>query len=177
VPSDDSGLTPSGRRKWIRSNAMYLRFDQQYEVEPSGCWIWKRFLSEGYGVVKVGHRAIRAHRFSYERANGPIPKGAVIRHKCDRTNCVNPDHLEIGTQADNVRDAVERGRAKGAPGVRNAKAKLTPDQIIEIRRRSEAGETRVTLAAAFGVAPTMISNIARGVNWKHVHEEAHAVIG
>lgn len=164
-----SGVAQRKRKPWVRSTSMYANFHDQYDVdEASGCWIWRRFLNGGYGAVKIGHRSIRAHRYSYELHRGPIPEGAVVRHRCDRTSCVNPDHLEIGTQADNVRDAVERGRARGAPGARNAKAKLTPEQVLEIRRRSDNGETRIALSREYGVAATMISNIARGESWRCV---------
>lgn len=165
-----TGLTPKGRKTWQRRNSMHVLFDQNYTVDENGCWIWNRHLNGGYGVLKIGHDAVKAHRYSYVRTFGPIPKGAVVRHECDRTSCVNPSHLRLGTQADNVRDAVERGRARGPVGIRNPKAKLTEEQVLEIRQRSAAGETAASLSRHFGVVPQMVSNIVRGLNWKHVSD-------
>lgn len=81
------------------------------------CWVWKAGKNNGYGQIsgnyKGKYRSALAHRFSYELHYGPIPKGLLVRHKCDNPACVNPRHLIVGTHADNTRDTVERGRARG----------------------------------------------------------------
>jgi hypothetical protein len=90
-------------------------------MDDRGCWEWVGANKEGYGIVgfwdskKKITRTVKAHRISWELKNGPIPKlagihGGVIRHTCDNRSCVNPNHLLLGTQADNVKDQVERGR-------------------------------------------------------------------
>lgn len=155
------------RRKSARV-LMRNDFSSQYAIDESGCWLWRRSLIGGYGSLRVGGKRGKAHRFSYQLHFGSIPDGLVVRHKCDRPSCVNPLHLELGTQVDNIADAVARGRARGAVGERNHHAKLNRSQVIEIRRRSDLGESRVSLSKAFGVASTMISNIARGQSWKDV---------
>lgn len=85
-------------------------------VEKSdGCWLWKGARQRsGHGNVNVGGgKHDRAHRVSYRLTYGDIPSGMVVRHRCDNSSCVRPDHLELGTQADNVRDMWERGQPRG----------------------------------------------------------------
>lgn len=85
----------------------------QYDVDPdTGCWIWQRALSDtGYGSVQMDNGKIgSAHRASYELHVGPIPEGMEVRHACHRRACINPEHLSVGTRADNMRDMVAAGR-------------------------------------------------------------------
>ena len=86
--------------------------------DMSGCWIWTGSLNTGgYGQIKQArsNKKILAHRLSYQINRGPIPDGAVVLHKCDNTRCVNPDHLFLGTQSDNMLDAMRKGRLKEPP--------------------------------------------------------------
>ncbi len=86
------------------------RFEAKFYVTP-GCWIWTGSKAgNGYGQIWKDGRLARVNRVSYELYIGPIPDGLVVRHKCDVRLCVNPDHLEVGTHADNARDMIERGR-------------------------------------------------------------------
>lgn len=141
---------------------VFEQFDDYAMPEPnSGCHIWMACLNEnGYGVVRVNGRSRLAHRISLMRVNGEYPAGNVLHH-CDVPACVNPDHLYIGTQLDNVRDMDRRGRRKNAPrsGMDHHNAKLTPDQVAEAR--SFVGPARI-LASKFGVTPEQINNIRRG---------------
>lgn len=132
------------------------------KVDKSGdCWLWTGTRDRiGYG--HLGARWARpdtlAHRISWRIANGPIPHGLMVLHKCDVRPCVNPDHLYLGTQKENARDRHERGRAAPMPSRR----KLTDEQVAEIRSSDE--KLRV-LAERFGVGVSTIGAVRTGQNW------------
>lgn len=113
------------------------------------------------------HFALFAHRISWEIHNGPIPNGLRILHKCDNPKCVNPDHLFIGTQLDNIADMVAKGR--NVRGVKFSHAKLNAEKVIKIRGLYERGDrTMQSLAYEFEVSRTLISKVISGKNWTHV---------
>lgn len=92
-----------------------LRFEQSIERIPiGGCWLWMRSTGNyGYGQFALTpQRQVRAHRYSYEARHGPIPAGMVVCHRCDNPCCVNPEHLFLGTQRDNIQDCIQKGRFK-----------------------------------------------------------------
>lgn len=94
---------------------VWPRFDGQVQ-KSDGCWLWTGHVNTwGYGNIRVNGRWALTHRLAWERANGPIPEGLSILHRCDDPRCVRPDHLYAGTQRENVRDQVERGRKRGMP--------------------------------------------------------------
>lgn len=143
----------------------------QYVRKGDGCWEWTGARSSGYGTFGLTRDImVGAHRFSYEFANGPIPSGLQVCHTCDNKPCVRPDHLFLGTAADNAADMDAKGRRKpaGAVGSSNSHVKLTEDQVREIRLRRAAGEQAKSLAAEFGVSDTLVSYIARRTVWRHV---------
>jgi hypothetical protein len=132
---------------------------------PDDCWIWiGAKMSRGYGVISKGHhvegRAL-AHRISYEMQNGPIPDAALfVCHRCDTPDCVNPHHLFLGTNADNVRDCYAKGR-RTAP----RSPKLSEQNIVAIRA---SGVSCLTLADQFSVHHSTITSIRRRKTWKNV---------
>lgn len=131
-----------------------------------GCWLWTRGRSgTGYGRVWHGGSRCVAHRVVYEIQNGPIPIGMVVCHKCDNPLCCNPNHLFIGTQADNIADMIAKGRAVNLKGERHGRAKVTSEQARMIR--SDRRPQRI-IAAHYGIAPTTVSAIQRRVNWRDV---------
>lgn len=130
--------------------------------------------SNGYGNVKVRGKTRKAHREAYEAINGEgSAAGFVIRHRCDTPACVNPDHLEIGTHADNVHDCVNRGRHRHGDrqGSANFNAKLTDVDVSYIRSVYVLGHPelgRTALARKFGVSPSAIGRIISRKQWWHV---------
>lgn len=136
--------------------------------KTDGCWCWTAALNRenGYGRFKVHGKMVGAHRFSYMLSYGPIPEGLVICHKCDNPPCVRPDHLFPGTHKDNGRDKVEKGRALS--GIRNAFAKLTDEQVSEIRHLDISGIPQREIALRFSLAQTTVSRIVRASAWRHI---------
>lgn len=100
-------------RKWTPPEE---RFHSRYSVDESGCWIWQGATTNaGYGKIAVHGTLILSHRFSWELHHGPIPEGLYVCHHCDNPQCVNPDHLFVGTAQDNVNDMMAKGRHRTAP--------------------------------------------------------------
>lgn len=139
---------------------------------PDECWLWRSVVNNrGYGKFVVGSRTdgtsrmAYAHRHAYELVNGPIPFGLVVRHKCDVPACVNPAHLETGTQSQNMRDCFERGRARmpDSRGENHGNVKLTDMQVAEIRAKyNEGGRSQRSLASEYGVHQAQIHRVIRG---------------
>lgn len=137
--------------------------------EPNACWLWNKYADEyGYGDFVVGrHPAykrnlkIAAHRVAFMLSYNQAPD--VVRHTCDNPSCCNPKHLIGGSHADNVRDRVERGRS--AVGVKNGRAKLTEDQVREIRNSTKP---KMALARDYGVNQKVIFDIKRKNTWRHI---------
>jgi hypothetical protein len=138
------------------------------------CWEWKSSLyPNGYGQVWFEGRKQLAHRVVYELVIGPIPEGegphgTCVCHRCDNRKCVNPKHLFLGSQKENVRDRDEKGRAARLKGEAHGRAKLTADQVREIRRLRAEGLTLKIIADMFGVHLSQISNVVRGKQWAHL---------
>jgi hypothetical protein len=120
----------------------FNRIRERIETDASGCWIWQGTAdADGYGAIRVGEKVWRTHRVTYTVIHGPIPRGKVVRHKCDNARCCNPMHLEIGDHEDNTQDIVDRGRAKK----RRILGEEQKAQILALRR---AGATKRAIAEA-----------------------------
>lgn len=142
---------------------------------PKECWPWtgcQEFY--GHGAIYAGKedgRPIRwkAHRVAWMLAHdgAPPPPELKVRHTCDNPPCQNPAHLLLGTQADNIRDMIERGRdrKRGRPGEQHHGVKITALQVAEIRARVAAGEMQKTLVPIYGISKAQVSRIVRGDRW------------
>ena len=93
-----------------KNKPLFCRFANSYKIEEDKCWNWQGAICVGYGSIGDNNGRRGTHRYSWELSNGPIPKGLCVLHKCDNRQCVNPDHLFLGTKGDNNRDRVKKGR-------------------------------------------------------------------
>lgn len=149
----------------------------RFSPKPDGCWEWVGCLEQGYGRFMLGRsrRNIRAHRWSYERAYGPVPLGKEVCHVCDNPRCVRPSHLRAWPHEQNIQDMKEKGRAdrtKKARGERNGNSGLTNEQVICIMARLlTKRETRSEIARSFNIRPQSVSRIWTGARWAHLFKE------
>ncbi len=144
----------------------WLKVDQS--AGPNGCWIWLAgHFTNGYGQFWVPFQSVLAHRFSWELANGPIPRGLWVCHHCDNRPCVNPAHLFLATSAGNTQDSVNKGRR--ARGETHGRSKLTKEEVLEIRKEyAHGGMLQQELADAYEVTDVTISHIVRRKTWRHI---------
>jgi len=139
------------------------RFNMQVD-KTDGCWMWKGTISQGrYGQFGWNYRTLSAHRASYLLHVGEIPDGMFVCHRCDVPACVNPEHLFLGTASDNSRDAAQKGRHY--VGEKNARAKITESQALEIRALSLPAPD---IAKMYGLCPSTVYRIKNGTYWKHI---------
>lgn len=134
------------------------------EKLEGGCWLFSGALSgDGYGSIGYAGAVWKAHRLAWRLWRGQIPAGMVICHKCDVRNCVNPRHLFIGSQHDNVADMISKGRFQASRGASNGRAKLTARQASAIRRSKEPA---AVVAARYGVRTSHVYRIRRNLSWR-----------
>jgi hypothetical protein len=157
-----------GRGRNEKGLSVPERFWSKVQKQTDGCWFWAGVKDAGgYGRFFVGGKLISAHRYSYEYHVEPIPDGLVVRHYvCDNRACVNPDHLKVGTKADNTNDMKRSGRM--ARGVQLSN--LTDVAVLKIRQFYRDGTPPKVLAEKFGLKTGAIAPILTGENWSHVAE-------
>ena len=152
------------------------------------CWVWTGAKGDGgYGRFWHEGRGRQAHRFAWESVNGPIPAGLFVCHTCDNPPCVKPGHLFLGTNRENMHDALAKGRinpamfdgtmasiggrARGANPLRgeaHPRARLTERDVREVRRRYALGESQRDIAKATGISRSHVGEIVRRERWSHV---------
>lgn len=140
-------------------------------TDKSGdCWVWTGGrVAQGYGRLRVNGKDLAAHRMAWVRASGPIPAGLLVCHRCDNRKCVRPDHLFLGTVADNNRDKKIKG------GLRGYRIKLRPDDVREIRAINPRTRAEIQRTAKqFSVSELTIHRVVQRVIWSEPEFEPEA---
>ncbi len=151
--------------------SLQQRFEDKVELIPfSTCHWWTGATHDGgYGIFNTDHKSDRAHRVSYELYVREIPNGLFVCHKCDNRLCVNPDHLFVGTNQDNMDDMYRKNRNNQPKGENHFCAKLTEEDVIRIRLLFKGGNYSITgLAKKFGVSYGPIWSIVHRKTWRHI---------
>ncbi len=142
------------------------------KLGPNDCWEWGGYIEQdGYGRLSYkGERHWLAHRVAWLLTNGEIPEGMCVLHECDNPPCVNPNHLFLGTYADNAADRDNKGRGKlpGIKGEQHWRSKLTVEDVIEIRSMLSNGCKLAHVAGIFDIAQSTASQIKTRQRWAHV---------
>jgi hypothetical protein len=151
------------------------------KVEKSDCWLWLAAKTDkGYGVFSVDGRTKKAHRLAYELTRGEIPHGLCVLHRCDTPACCNPNHLFLGTRAENNSDMMAKGRhVSGGThkqpshcayqrGESHHAAKMTEDMVRIMRADRLSGASFSVLGEKYGVAGSAAYKICKGLLWKHI---------
>lgn len=150
-------------------NITFERLFSKAEILDSGCIQWTAAKNKfGYGKIACGKgRWGLAHRVAWAAANGAIPEGMEVCHRCDNRACINPDHLFLGTHAENMRDCKNKGRAKAHRGESNPRSKLTESDVLAIRSSSLSSDDE---SIVYGVSSVLVRKIRQRKLWKHLPE-------
>jgi hypothetical protein len=145
-------------------------FDGIGQKQPNGCIPWAKSVRNGWHgqIGKGGHACgmLVASRVAYDLMVGHIPDGMHVLHRCDNPRCVNPTHLFLGTQTDNMADKTAKGRQR--KGEQCYQAKLTADAVREIRARAAAGEGQESISREFKVSKATVCMVVKRKRWAHV---------
>lgn len=137
------------------------------------CIEWQGWHTKaGYGQLTRDGKKIYAHRDAWEKANGPIPKGMHVLHRCDNPPCVNPEHLFLGTHTDNMHDMIAKGRnsfiAKAPRGAEHPASKLTDTAVIWMRYLRSLGFTHQRISEIVGGSRRNVASVCAGLTWTHL---------
>ena len=150
------------------------RLTAKIRTTDNGCWQWTGSTSRlGYGNFWVEGKCEKAHRAAYMHWVGPIPDGMIVRHKCDNRGCVNPEHLLIGTQQDNMNDMKARGRSRKNRGEDSPNVKLNASDVYAIR--SHGGMLK-DISKQYGISIAQAHRIRTRTSWSHLPERSGRAI-
>lgn len=153
----------------MSSQEAEIFFWARVEIVEFGCWVWLRGTNRsGYGIMRLNNQHHICQRFAWLLTRGEIPNKLQVLHKCDNPPCVRPDHLFLGTMADNQRDKIEKGRQWRPIGSLNVKAVLSPDDVLRIRSELVSGANRSAIAKKNNVSESTIYRIQSKNIWKSV---------
>lgn len=152
------------KEKWSNEdfNLKIKESFDRFAIKKDGCWDWDGCKANGYGVFRLRGKHYKAHRASWVIANGDIPKGIFVLHKCDNPPCSNPEHLFLGTAVDNSRDKLRKNRRTGGE-------KLSEEQVKEIRNLLKMGVTGVRIQKDYSISETTVTNIKLNRTWKDIN--------
>lgn len=149
----------------MKKRRSFLEHLRDITPDENGCWLWDGVIEpkKGYGHASLNGERYWAHRLSYMHHRGAIPDGALVCHHCDVRHCINPEHLFLGTAADNTADMLNKKRH--CFGERAHHAKLTEAAVRQIRVDKRPGWK---LAEVYGVSQTTISEVRHRKVWSHI---------
>ena len=144
------------------------RLDANVERTDNGCWVWTAAKTEsGYAIIRINGKCVRAHRAQWVRHFGQVPHPNLeVMHICDRRDCINPDHLALGTHRANMLDCANKNGF--AVGGKNGNATLTESAVVEMRQLRADGATLLELAQSDGVSRSTVHYACTNALWKHV---------
>ena len=146
-------------------NEIKERLMNNFFYSDNGCWIWNKCLNQNnYGVIRARGKNYLAHRLSFEIFKKENPKNKFVCHKCDNPLCINPEHLFLGTQKDNLKDAKNKNRMIN--GESHYRSKLKINDILEIKKMCKSGITQKLISKKFNVSESNISKINSNKTWK-----------
>jgi hypothetical protein len=149
--------------------SLYDRLMAKTEMSaPGECWPWIGVRRKGYGRLTFDGKYLSAHRIAWLFKYGFIPRGLKVLHRCDNPGCVNPYHLFLGTQKDNMQDCSRKGRMPFRKGEFGSNHKLTNEQVLSIRKLHTEGKTNKELCGLFGIKKAQMGNIINKKQWVHI---------
>lgn len=161
-------LKCNGAHSGAKNSNTDADFESYYKKSSDGCWNWIGPIRwNGYGLWHVNQTKSLAHRASYERYIGPIPEGLVVCHACDNRKCVNPNHLWVGSQADNLADMRRKGRAHKGPSVHSEHHPLSKINVKIARKIRFDKRNAREIAEQYGVSRSLVYGIKAGTHWKY----------